>query len=256
MHHRFLAAVALVMTLAGCAGPQPTNPSFDLSVDKAQAALDRMADDPVELKRPVVVINGWMDPGLMSMSVMPTLKRATGDDRVIAVSYMGASRYEACRRRLIDAVQNAFPRDDDVDDGVHWTRRVDVVAYSMGGIVARYAALPVERRVALAADESARSAVRADRRRLRIARLFTISTPHRGATMAGWAPWDQLARQLDGDAALIEQLDAALPHARFELLPYVRLDDAVVGPANAAPPARSPWWVANRPLSGGHMGAH
>ena len=89
-----------------------------------------------------------------------------------------------------------------------------------------------------------------------MARLFTISTPHRGADLAALPTWD--ARQIDMRAGsdLLRQLDAALPTTRYSVYPYVRLGDVLVGAANTAPPGTTPWWVANQPLSLPHAGAY
>ncbi len=64
---------------------------------------------------------------------------------------------------VIDAVDQKFPSSDP-----EVTTEVDVIGYSMGGLAARYAAMPA-------------TAVNLSKRRLQIGRLFTISSPHRGA---------------------------------------------------------------------------
>ncbi|MFW6060337.1 MAG: esterase/lipase family protein [Phycisphaeraceae bacterium] len=238
-------ALLTALLLTGCTFNAPMNDSFPLTRREARTALRHMADAPVELERPVVIINGWMDPGLASMDIEPRLKRHVGDDRVISVAYFAAGSFETCRRRVIDAVERAFPDDDPTG-----TRPVDVVGYSMGGIVARYAAMSPARRAALLGEEVD------DPRRLRIARLFTISTPHQGAQLAPWAIWDGLARRITNGSEFLAQLDAALAEADYALYPYVRLDDLIVGADNAAPTGRVAWWVPTPFLSFAHTSAH
>ena len=83
---------------------------------------------------------------------------------------------------------------------------VDVVAISMGGLIARYAAMPLP-------DDS---------RQLRIRRLFTISTPHRGAKLAALPTFDQRQIDMRPGSAFLASLDDALADADYDLLPYVR----------------------------------
>ena len=102
-------------------------------------------------------------PGLLSLYLAPQIKRVATDANITGVSFLFDSDFDACRRRLVEQVDKAFPTDDP-----YRTTEVDVIAVSMGGIVARYAALP--------------AAPGEHRRQLRIARLFTISSPHRAPT--------------------------------------------------------------------------
>ena len=111
----------------------------------------------------------------------------------------------------------------------------------MGGLVARYAALPT--------DPDA-----GHPRRLRVRRLFTIATPHNGAQLAPLGGLvSATARQMRHGSDFLERLNAALPDAEYDLIPYVRLGDFTVGPPWAAPPGRTPYWVSNRPLQLPHV---
>lgn len=250
---RGLMVAAVMATVAGCAAERPVNPSFDLTMREARVALDRMAEEPVTLDRPVVVLDGWMDPGLGVLYVAPRLARLTGDDRIVSVAFLGVGSFEQAAERVFEAVDEALTHAHE-NAGTDATPAVDVVAISMGGLVARYAAMPPDQRAALKPDEADGHAV--TDRRLNIARLFTISAPHRGAAMAPWAPWDAMARQMRAGSPLLEQLDAALAEADYPIRAYVRLGDRLVGEANAAPTDRTPWWVPTAPLSLGHSGAH
>ena len=72
-----------------------------------------------------------------------------------------------------------------------------MLGLSMGGLVARHAALPRE-----------------DGRRLNVARLFTIATPHRGARLADFRlsllpVWDQKVLSMTTASPFLARLDAA-----------------------------------------------
>lgn len=251
----------LMSGIGGCAARDPVNPSFDLTAREARTALDRMAEAPTGLERPVVVLDGWMNPGLATLHLDPALRRYTGGE-VVSVTFFGARSFEQCARRVIEKVDAAFPppAESGADVAADATVPVDVVAYSMGGLVARYAALPREQRAALAAAVGGDEASVGERR-LEVVRLFTISSPHRGAGWAGraatWLPGGRLVEQMQSRSPLIERLEATADEASYTLYPYVRLGDRMVGPANAAPPGRAPWWVPRLGwVSLSHIGAY
>ncbi|TVQ30881.1 MAG: hypothetical protein EA376_11495 [Phycisphaeraceae bacterium] len=112
-----------------------------------------------------------------------------------------------------------------------WTTEVDVVAVSMGGLVARLGATE-----AFAEGEEGR-------KRLRIRRLFTMATPHRGAALADLLALDSAASDMKRDSLLLRALDEALPSSEYEIIPYARTRDWTVGASRAAPPDCEPIWV-------------
>jgi pimeloyl-ACP methyl ester carboxylesterase len=118
------------------------------------------------------------------------------------------------------------------------TVEVDVIGFSMGGLVARHAARP-----------------NSLGKRLNIRRLFTISSPHRGARLASLPTVDQRMIDMRPGSAFLADLNSHLSEADYELLAYTRLGDMIVGPENAAPPGMSPWWVANASFSLAHISA-
>ena len=200
----------------------PVNPSFPVTPDVAADALRRDADRPVRLLRPVVVIGGFADPGVAAAVLAADVRRATGDERVVSVELSTFLTLDQCRRHVLAVVDDAFPTAD--PDA---TTEVDVIGYSLGGIAARYAADPA------AAGE----------RRLRIARLFTISSPLRGATAATQLPVDlhPIQGPMRPGSAFLARLNAAPPP--YPVYSYVCLGDEPVGPANASLPGTPPWWV-------------
>ena len=236
-----LLAVGLIFTAlleVGCAGPW-VNPSFPLSLKRAETELFRMQSDPKTLPRPVVVLGGWADlTGQPPAYLTKQLRLATGADRFISIGFGGCVTFEECRQRVIERIEEAFPSDQ-----ADWTQEIDVVGYSMGGLVARYAAAPL-------------TDYTAPPRRLRVARLFTISAPHRGALIAKYAATSSLGQDMRAGSDFLQRLDQHLPDADYSIIPYARLGDAIVGATNAAPKDQTPWWVPRRPLSRSHNDAY
>lgn len=221
--------LALGCLQIGCS-TSPTNPSFALSENDARQALVEMHKTPQPLARPVVILGGYLDPGLAPAELKSIIHQTTGDGRIVTVTFANASSFDECRKRTVDAVQKAFPSDDPGQ-----TVEVDVVAVSMGGLIARCAAL----------EET-------DQRTLRIVRLFTISTPHCGADLAGLPTLSALHRDMRAGSYFLSQLNGDDSTTTYELIPYVRLGDLTVGAENAAPAGRVAWWVSNQFLSAAH----
>ncbi len=248
MDVRLPNVLILCMTLpllAGCPG-RLANPSFDLGRDKAMADIKRIEHDGLFLRRRVVVLGGWTDPFFVQRYWVDQLVASGVDERdVLGMSFVGAFSFDACRQQLLEAVEARWPSDDQV-----LTVPVDVVAFSMGGLVARYAAAPPM------VLPQAQAQSTAPPRRLHIRRLFTISTPHRGASLAVLPTLDSRVADMRTDSVFLSYLDAALRDAEYALYPYVRLYDSMIGESNAAPPGMRAWWVANPPFSRPHHDAY
>jgi len=222
----FLVALLGIFALSGCNADDPLNPSFPLRLSEAKAALREMRDDPKTLERPVVVSDGYFSPGFSAARLAGKIEKYTGDDRVIQSVYWSTSSFDACRERISEKTEERFPSDDPGE-----TVEVDVIGISMGGLVARYAALP-----------------RTDGgKRLNIRRLFTLGTPHVGAEDADGFTFDQRVIDMRAGSDFLERLNAALPDATYEMVCYVRRGDEIVEEPNAA------YWVANKPLEGAHL---
>lgn len=208
-----------------------SNPAFALSIDDAEAALATMAQSPKPPVRPVVVLGGWCDPGVLVRDTARRLQRVLGDDApVCSISFFWSLSFASCRRKALARVMQAFPGDD-----APVTAEVDVVGYSMGGLVARSAAMQHD-----------------GAERLNIKRLFTISTPHRGARLASLAPFDPRVAGMKAGSAFLTALDAHRADEGYPIYPYVRLGDAIVGVANSSPSNIEPRWVPNKPRSLSH----
>lgn len=234
---RRLLLIGLVLLAGmhiGCSADSPGNPSFPLTIAAAKAELKQMEALPQPAQRPVVIVGGYADPGIVTSQVAARLREVLSPEtRIITIAPGWVSTMDEARRKLLDTVEAECPSEDPV-----WTAEVDIVAISMGGLVSRYAAMPGED----------------SRRRLRIARLFTISTPHRGADWAQMPTIEDRVVDMREDSAFLCTLDGA--EQCYEVLPYCRLHDWIVGEANTAPPGRTAWWVQNQPLQFGHIDAH
>jgi hypothetical protein len=236
-----LAEFIVLTTLIGCVNsPEPVNPKFAVTFSEAEDALKEMKHSPVKLSRPLVIIGGFLDQNFSPPYFTYQFRELSGDERIIPVSIGMCGSFDECRRRVIEAVEEAYPSDDP-----KFTVEVDVVGASLGGLVGRYAAAPTFER------EGAEPMAK----RLRVARLFSIASPHAGATLAQKIAFTQFHRDMRPGSAFITWLAEQDRFATYELYPYVRLADEIVGDRNASPPDRAPLWLANPPLHLSHAGA-
>jgi pimeloyl-ACP methyl ester carboxylesterase len=205
-------------------------------VDQATEAIQAMQRDPRPLPRPLVVVGGFMDPNMTTPFFARFFESITRETKVISVSIGWCTSFDDCRTRVIDAVDRACPGDDP-----NWTTEVDVVGLSLGGLTARYAA-------AAARDP-------AHPRRLKIARLFTISSPHTGAALADKISLTEFHRDMRAGSPFLQYVAKCDPDAQYQLYTYTHLDDDIVGEQYAAPTGVNPWWLPNPPGLSAHLQA-
>jgi len=226
-----LLAVWAAVSAAGCVSQTP-NPSFPTRVESAQKDLGRMESQPRELRRPLLVVGGILDPGIASGWLKWEFESLTGDRRVIAVSLGDCLTLSDCRAKIVAAVERAYP-----SKSREQTAEVDVIGYSLGGLASRYAANPAQ-----------------PGRRLRIARLFAISSPLRGAAAAENLPLlHPMQADLRPGSHVLASLDAT--DLKYPVYSYVCLNDVVIGEANAALPGQTAWWLPDVPLIAAHGSA-
>src|SRR3954469_25119480 len=159
-----LFAVACGFAGIGCA-EAPVDSAFSTSPQEAWDAIEQMRSQPKQLRRPLLIVGGFLDPNIATPQAARFFRGLTRDTIVIPVSIGTCGSFEDCRDAIIAAVEKACP-----NASPQWTTEVDVVGYSLGGLAARYASAP--------------SRTAAQSKRLKIARLFTISSPHTGAVLA------------------------------------------------------------------------
>jgi hypothetical protein len=209
------------------------NPSFPLTPRDATAALGAMHEHPTPMRRPLLIVGGYGDPGFATTALRRSLSACLRDGVVISVDLWSAGSFEDARALLVEAVDSACPTDDPFR-----TTEVDVVCHSAGGLAALYAADPT-----------------AGERTLRVARIFAIGTPFRGAAIADLPTLSPLVVDMRRRSPFLERLtDPERPWV-CTVVPYTRSDDAFVGAANTAPPGQTPWWVPPEFVDSGHLNA-
>lgn len=222
-----LGAAAGTVLGVSCIHIPADNPDYPATTAEVRAEMARMRANPVGLDRPVLVLSGWRSPPGASWSLARKIRSLTGTDhdRVAYMSYLWANDLDPLGDRVVSFVDEHWATDDP-----ERTTEVDVVAISMGGLVARWAA----------ADRGDGS------RRLRIHTLYTLATPHRGAKIAEPFPVEPAAREMTAGSDFLAHLDSEFERADYEIVPYAVLHDWMVGATRAAPPGQDPIWTAGR----------
>lgn len=224
------AMTACAPVLGGClTTPHEPNPSFSVTRTEAEADFARMAKLPVRLDRPLIVISGIGDPAISSTAILRRLVPVV-EGTVVGIDFFTEGTFDGARQKLLR--ESAAELGTDLDH----LPSVDVVAFSMGGLVARHAAIP---------DAAGR--------RLPIARLFTICTPHEGARLAGIPIGTPQSDDMAPTSDFILRLHSA--PRDYDLICYCRLDDVTVGEEFAAPEGTPVWWVPTPFGEWGHMQA-
>lgn len=230
----------------GCTADRPLNPTFPITHAEARADLRRMRASKRAFLRPVVVCAGIFDPGAGSRWVARHLREMTSTpELVVDTGFFGCPTFDACRARVLERFTRRFPSPSGPLDSAE----TDAVGVSMGGVVARYAALS-------GTDSNTPGP------RLNLRRLFTIGSPHHGAAWWDRALWDERGLDMKPGGPLINRLNAQWNRLRnagspehYEVFAYVRLGDMIVGEANAAGPDGGLWWTGNPALELAHMQA-
>lgn len=172
------------------------------------------------LKRPLLVLGGWRSASFMARGLARRLTPLTNADpaMVRSVSYPWVGRFD-------EAVETAQAEAERLAND-HGSREIDIVAISMGGLVAR----------AIVGRWK-----RAGRTSPRVRTIFTLGTPHRGAALARWIRPDDAARFMRPGSPRLRALDEELGGWASdgpELVCYAQRLDWWVGTNNTAPPGR------------------
>lgn len=231
------------LTLAlGCVTPS-ANPRFPEPASEAARALSEYSRAPQASARPILVLGGYMDPGMASGSLARALRSAIGPQaEIVAVSFGDCTSMAQCRDRVLAAtrpLRDARPE-----------CAFDVVANSMGGLVARYCALGDDEIAACGLPPPAQPGL------LRIHHLYTICTPHLGAKMAEGPLGSPLTKDMRPRSKFLLCLDSALPNAPYSLTCFARAGDSIVGADRSAPPGMEPILFDTPPFELSHVDAH
>jgi len=202
-----------------------SNPAYPATDAEVEADIRRMIENPAGMERPVLVLAGWRAPAFAARSLARDIQRVTGaeEGRVISVSYHLLRTIPDCAEKALDAAASAFGMADD-----ERTNPVDVVAVSMGGLVARLAAMGI------------------GGRRLGIRTLYTLASPHKGAKLAKLIRPDEAAQDMRPGSEFLARLDGGLQGATYQIVPYAVRRDGWVGERRTTPPGMAPIWVPGR----------
>lgn len=235
-------AASAVALLSGCM-PRAVNPRFPEPADEASTRLAEFAAAPTRRERPIVVLGGYMDPGFASGSLERALRRACGPDaEIVSVSFGDCTSMTQCRDRVMAATRPLRATRPEC--------AFDVVANSMGGLVARYSALSADEIAGCGLPPPAQPGM------LRIHRLYTICTPHLGALMAEGPLGSPMTQDMRPGSEFLSCLDSALPGAQYSLTCFARVGDSIVGADRSAPPGMEPILFDTPPFELSHVDAH
>jgi pimeloyl-ACP methyl ester carboxylesterase len=195
-----------------------TNPAMQGLRMLAVQDLARMRREPVALKRPVLLLNGYHAWAGVIASLRASLIKLTSHNPrdFLDISYVFKSDLPTIRKFAIDEISQHF----DINETTF-----DLVGVSMGGLVSRYACTQTPN----------------DPRIINAHRIFTIATPHLGAKLARVIRPDLAAHDMLPGSDFLKQLNTNI-HPRLHC--YAQTNDSIVGARNTAPPAMHPIWSA------------
>lgn len=221
-----LALATLFKAAVGLTARRDHNPEYPAGNDVVEAEWKRLRAEPRPLARPLIVLGGYRTPTIAAEGVAILLSALTNHDGkgVAAIGFLRETDIEEIARGVVERIDRTWPSRDERE-----TVEVDVVGISMGGLVARTAAQC--------------GGPGAGTKRLKIVRLFTLASPHRGAKLARVATFDHAARCMRPGSAFLDRLNGEFDPATYELVAYARLRDLMVGATNAAPPGTEPIWT-------------
>ena len=236
-----IAALAVALG-SGCVTGTP-NPRFPEPTREASTRLAEYSREPAAHARPILALGGYMDPGFASGALARTLRRACGPEAtIVPVSFGDCTSMAQCRDRVLAATQGLRSAQPDL--------AFDVVANSMGGLVARYCTLTPEQISLCGLPPPPQAGA------IRIHHLYTICTPHRGARMAEGPLGSPLTRDMRPGSHFLSCLDSALANASYGLTCFARAGDSIVGADRCAPAGVEPILFDTPPFELAHIDAH
>ncbi|MEM9063956.1 MAG: hypothetical protein AAGB51_00535 [Planctomycetota bacterium] len=220
--------VTAVIASPACVRMTEDTPSFRHTHSEIRAQRKILKDNPIDqLERPVLLLSGYRAVPTMVERVRTRLcDMTTGNsEEFVPVAYTFKGEIVDMAEHAVRKLEARYPSNDPEE-----TIEVDVVAISMGGLVAR-----------LAAEDPALH--NREGKRLRIKRLFTLATPHRGATLAEHIRPDKAAADVRPGSSFLEDLNSRVEERDYILVCYGQTRDGWVGATNTAPPGMEPYWT-------------
>lgn len=212
------------------------NPDFPHTDGEVLAVRAGLKARPRMPLRPIVLLSGYHSPIGQVKLLAAQLRKLTHAEAVMhCVGYAAVTEMPRIVAMASKSVRERFG-----------DAEVDLVCISMGGLIAR----------AIATDAELRShrGVIPKREAVNARRVFTLSSPHRGAILADKVRPDSAAKDLRAGSAFLQGLDAELERARYELVCYSRLHDGWVGATRASPHGRGVVWTPGL-IVGSHFAA-
>ncbi|MHC5055704.1 MAG: lipase family alpha/beta hydrolase [Planctomycetota bacterium] len=194
-----IVASVLALHLAGCGPNVYLLPDGPQTRRQARALLEELARSPRALERRLVLVSGWRSPPGGFGALAHWLDRCTTNatEMVSIAECPPDIPIPELARALFGGRGGPDP--------------IDVVAYSMGGLVARVAARQGS---------------------VRIRTLFALATPNRGLPLARLMPWDVQMRDMHPGSEFIAGLDDTAPAPRDTICYSMRRD--IIVPAGRA----------------------
>jgi triacylglycerol esterase/lipase EstA (alpha/beta hydrolase family) len=156
-------------------------------------------------RNPIILLHGFAMNRTQWIWMARRL-RARGHGPIYGINYFSFARIDRAARRLARFVEDVRTREGEL--------RIDIVAHSMGGLVARYY---IER---LSGSKH-------------VERLVTIGTPHRGTRIGWFGALLPGARDLLGSSALLADLGPVRAGADYTSI-WSRADAVVQPPESAS----------------------
>lgn len=208
------------------------NPSFPISASDAKTRLRALERDPAPLERPLVILGGFLDPGVGPERWKDVIDRSV-DGTILTITYADLYSFQSFRERTVKTLDEKLGSVNPNE-----TVEVDVIGQSMGGLTALYSAVNDPKLG----------------KRLKINRLFTISSPLTGAKLAMLTPFNVFAYQADMRPG--SKLYARLATEKFDfpIYSYTMLDDRTVGEMFASLPGVGVWWLDKPSGERAHIG--
>lgn len=223
----------LLLPLTGCIYAESENPHLGLTRADARHAVAHMRGNRVPLARPVLILNGYHAWPRLAIDLKNALKHATSknDYDFLVISYPFSFDIDTVTHEVARCVNERWPSADP-----NTTREIDVVGISMGGLIARNASLAPEQR--FRHTDSTHTTPR-----LNIHHLYTLGTPHNGATLAAYITPDNAAHDMVPGSPFLTHLNAQ-PRT-YTLTCYTQTRDIWTGATRASPPGTPVIWSSS-----------